>query len=58
MDANVYTHEGNDVTVTWDWERCTHAEACVEGLPSVFDPERRPWIQPDQADPEIGFAAS
>lgn len=47
MDTNVYTHEGNDVTVTWDRERCTHAETCVEGLPSVFDPERRLWIQPD-----------
>ena len=26
MDANVYTYEGNDVTVTWDRERCIHAE--------------------------------
>jgi len=52
MDTNVYTYEGDDVTVTWDRERCIHAEACVEGLPSVFDPEQRPWIQPDQADPD------
>jgi CDGSH-type Zn-finger protein/uncharacterized Fe-S cluster protein YjdI len=52
MDTNIYTYEGTDVTVTWDRERCIHAAACVEGLPSVFDPERRPWIQPDQADPD------
>jgi CDGSH-type Zn-finger protein/uncharacterized Fe-S cluster protein YjdI len=50
MDTNVYTYEGDDVTVTWDQKRCIHAQACVDGSPSVFDPERRPWIEPDQAD--------
>jgi CDGSH-type Zn-finger protein/uncharacterized Fe-S cluster protein YjdI len=52
MNTNVYTYDGDEVTVTWDRERCIHAEACVEGLPDVFDPERRPWIEPDQADPD------
>jgi len=51
VDTNVYTYEGDEVTVTWDRERCIHVVACIEGLPSVFDPERRPWIEPDQADP-------
>jgi CDGSH-type Zn-finger protein/uncharacterized Fe-S cluster protein YjdI len=51
MDTKIYTYEGEDeVTVTWDRARCIHAQACVDGLPSVFDPERRPWIDPDQAD--------
>jgi len=52
MDTNVYTYEGDEVTVTWDQKRCIHAQACVDGLPSVFDPERRPWIEPSQADPD------
>ncbi|PSQ96030.1 MAG: hypothetical protein BRD55_08260 [Bacteroidetes bacterium SW_9_63_38] len=52
MDTNTYTYEGESITVTWDRERCIHAQACVEGLPDVFDPERRPWIEPDQADPD------
>jgi CDGSH-type Zn-finger protein/uncharacterized Fe-S cluster protein YjdI len=52
MNTNVYTYDGDEVTVTWDRARCIHAEACVEGLPDVFDPERRPWIEPDQADPD------
>ncbi len=52
MDTNVYTYEGDDVTVTWDRERCIHAAACVDGLPDVFNPERQPWITPDQADPD------
>jgi len=52
MDTHTYTYEGDEVTVTWDRERCIHAAACVRGLPNVFDPERRPWIEPDQADPD------
>jgi len=50
MKEKVYTYENDDVTVTWDQQRCIHAEACVHGLPTVFDPDRRPWIDPDQAD--------
>jgi uncharacterized Fe-S cluster protein YjdI len=53
MDTNVYTYEGDEITVTWDQERCIHAQACVDGLPDVFDPERHPWIKPDQADPDV-----
>lgn len=50
MESNEFTYEGDDVTITWDQKRCIHAEACVHGLPDVFDPNRRPWIDPDQAD--------
>jgi CDGSH-type Zn-finger protein/uncharacterized Fe-S cluster protein YjdI len=31
-------------------KRCIHARECVRGLPEVFDPEKRPWIVPDNAD--------
>ena len=58
MDTNVYTYEGDEITVTWDQKRCIHAQACVDGLPDVFNPERRPWIEPDQADPEAVEAAA
>jgi CDGSH-type Zn-finger protein/uncharacterized Fe-S cluster protein YjdI len=50
MNSKTYTYEAGDVTVTWDRRRCIHAQACVDGLPEVFDPERRPWIDPDAAD--------
>jgi len=50
MDERIYTYDGDDVTVTWDQKRCIHAKECVRGLPDVFDPDRRPWIDPDQAD--------
>ncbi len=38
-----------DIAVTFDPRRCIHAARCVEGAPEVFDPNARPWIQPDNA---------
>jgi CDGSH-type Zn-finger protein/uncharacterized Fe-S cluster protein YjdI len=43
-------YKGREVDVTFDIRRCIHAEQCVKNLPKVFDPQRRPWIEPDQAD--------
>ena len=40
------------ITVSFDVQRCIHARECVRGLPEVFDFERRPWIQPDRAEPD------
>jgi uncharacterized Fe-S cluster protein YjdI/CDGSH-type Zn-finger protein len=37
------------VTVFYDRGRCLHFAECVRGLPQVFDVEKRPWIQPDNA---------
>jgi len=42
-------YEGHDVVVSFDNEVCEHAAECVRGLPSVFDTNQRPWIQPDNA---------
>ena len=38
-------YEGDGIRVTYDANRCIHAAECVRGLPSVFDPRRRPWIE-------------
>ncbi|WP_017581296.1 (4Fe-4S)-binding protein [Nocardiopsis valliformis] len=43
------TYEGQSIAVTFEAGRCQHAAECVRGLPEVFDIERRPWIQPDNA---------
>jgi len=32
------------ITVLWDSEKCTHCEACWRGLPAVFNPNARPWV--------------
>jgi uncharacterized Fe-S cluster protein YjdI len=43
-----YTHEG--VTVVWQPALCIHSTNCFHGLPGVFDPNRRPWIDASAAD--------
>ena len=49
MKSRVYRFESEDIVVTWDYLRCIHVEACVRGLPQVFDRHRRPWIAPSLA---------
>ncbi len=49
MADKLRAYEGKDITVTYSLRRCIHAAECVHGLGAVFDPERRPWVDPDQA---------
>jgi len=46
----VKRYDGQDVEIVYDPGRCIHAAECVKGLPQVFDPERRPWIDPSGAN--------
>jgi len=49
-NADRHAYRGAGVDVTFDAARCIGVRACVEGLPDVFDPDRRPWVDPDAAD--------
>ena len=40
------------VVVTWEAPLCIHSRNCVTGAPAVFDPDARPWIDLEGADPE------
>ena len=40
----------NGVTVIWKPGLCRHSGICARGLPKVFDPRRRPWIELQHAD--------
>lgn len=42
-------YRGDEVQVTYSLDRCIHAGECVRGLPAVFDPKKKPWVQPDAA---------
>jgi len=46
-------YTGERVTVYYDTRRCVHFAECVRGLPEVFDVQKRPWIQPDNAPAEL-----
>jgi len=35
---------GDGITVHWEPAICQHSERCFRGLPSVFDPKARPWV--------------
>jgi uncharacterized Fe-S cluster protein YjdI len=40
------------VTVVWKPEICSHSEKCFHGLPNVFNPNNRPWINMEGSDSE------
>lgn len=50
MDEDIHSYSGDKIEVSYDANRCIHARECVQGLPTVFDPDKRPWIDPDNAD--------
>ena len=43
----VYRNER--IAIQWNPSRCVHSERCMRGLPQVFQPDTRPWIQVDAA---------
>ena len=43
-------YEKDSLTVIWQPGLCVHSANCVKGLPQVFNPQRRPWINLEQAD--------
>lgn len=50
--ANDRRYEGEDIDITYNLKRCIHAEECVHRLSSVWDVQKRPWINPDGASGE------
>ena len=50
--GKLHEYEGSAIRISYDSKRCIHAAECVKGLPAVFDTGRRPWIDPDGADPD------
>lgn len=47
MADRVYTRDG--LVVHWTSKLCVHCEACWRGLPEVFNPEKRPWVNLEAA---------
>jgi len=47
MKEKILTYKGEKIKVTYDVNRCIHSAECTNGLPSVFNTERKPWVQPD-----------
>jgi CDGSH-type Zn-finger protein/uncharacterized Fe-S cluster protein YjdI len=45
-------YAGASIEIGFDLRRCIHSRNCYLKLPQVFDPERRPWVDPDAASAE------
>jgi CDGSH-type Zn-finger protein/uncharacterized Fe-S cluster protein YjdI len=50
MSEKVKEYTGEGIIVRYDVKRCIHFAACVRTLPNVFDPDKRPWIDPEQGN--------
>ena len=52
MENIIKEYTNGEVTVVWEPAQCIHSKICWEkatGLPEVFDPLARPWINMDGA---------
>ncbi len=38
-------YTNSEVTVVWKPGICIHSAICFHGLPEVFDPRKRPWVE-------------
>ena len=51
-DEITRTYTNGEVTVVWKPNLCQHSAICFRGLPKVFDPRKRPWVDPQSASTE------
>ena len=43
-------YSNGEIIVKWQPGLCIHSTSCVKGLPSVFDVNKKPWINIEGAD--------
>lgn len=55
MEKVIRKYTNGDITVVWQPDLCIHAALCwkaEDGLPQVFNPEKRPWVDMKQGTSE------
>lgn len=45
-------YSNEEVTVVWKPDLCIHSEKCWRGLPNVFRPKEKPWINVENVNAE------
>jgi uncharacterized Fe-S cluster protein YjdI len=45
-------YTNGEVTIVWKPNECIHSAICFKGLGEVFDPQKRPWITPENSTTE------
>lgn len=44
MKNVIKRYSNGEITVVWEPAKCIHSKKCFHGLPKVFDPNQRPWV--------------
>ena len=52
-EEELHEYQAGSFTVEWRPGRCIHSGICARGLPLVFAPRRRPWVDTSQAADEV-----
>jgi uncharacterized Fe-S cluster protein YjdI len=52
MNPPTRVYSSGEISVEWRAELCIHCENCFRGLPQVFDPTKRPWVNINGASSE------
>lgn len=52
MSEETKHYTNGELTVVWNKDLCQHAAECVNGLPEVFKPKEKPWIQAEDCSTE------
>lgn len=52
MEEITKHYTNGEVTVVWKPGICQHSRICWRGLPEVFDPNNKPWINIEGAGTE------
>lgn len=49
MDDITKTYSNGDITIVWKPSACIHSTLCWKGLPRVFNPRAKPWVNQNGA---------
>ncbi len=49
MPKTTHKYTNGEVTIVWKPDACIHSTLCWKGLKEVFNPGKRPWIEPGGA---------
>jgi uncharacterized Fe-S cluster protein YjdI len=52
MPKETIRYKKEAITVVWKPNLCIHSGICARGLRAVFNPNKRPWVDMDGAEPE------
>lgn len=44
MKEIIKKYSNDEITIVWQPQKCIHSRICFNGLPQVFDPTKRPWV--------------